>query len=429
MHIPPYPLPRGATARLAWALLAATLIAAPALAQPTIPPGPRPWKPIPPPAGAIDIRAHGAACDGIKDDAPAITAALKAAAGKPGATVLFPPSAKPCLLKTALSLPEGVTLLAEPGTVTLKAAPGNAARPVLLSLASHSKLIGLSFDGGGADNANTNPVIIGYHATDITLDHIALRHTRGIGLLFSSSIARVAVHDSTFEDLGNHWKQTHLAKDRIQGVVFCCGDGNTDNSAEHNHFADIGLDALQFSNQTGAIARFNRFTLENGERAAVPAPDYPAAMYLVLDTRLTIADNRVEGAQGNCIDAPGIADAEILRNTVTGCGQAGIGLFDSPADGHPRVSSHNVLIEGNEITNNVHWAASVFKGGISLSGAASNVRLKANRITDTQARKTQQFAVFGRPGNTVSALAVEPSNKLDGNAAGVYSGLPAPKPN
>lgn len=407
------------------ALLLAALIAAPALAQPTVTPGPRAWPKTAPPAGAIDIRAHGAACDGAKDDAPAIAAALKAAAGKPGAVVLFPPSGKPCLLKSSLTLPDGVTLWAAPGSVTLKAAPDNAARPALMALASHTKLVGLSFDGGGAEAANTNPLIIGYKVTEVSFDHVAVRHSHGIGVLFSTGITHVDIHDSTFEDLGNHWKTTHAAKDRIQGVVICCGEGNHDNTAAFNLFADIGLDALQFSDQSAVTAHANLFRLENGERAAVTAPDYPAAIYLVRDSGITIADNRVEGAQGNCIDAPGITEARFLRNTVSGCGQAGIGLFMSPDDGHPRIPSHDVLLENNEITNNVHWAASPHKGGLTLTGATAQVTLRGNRITDTQAHKTQTYAVFGPPGNSVKGLAVDRSNKLDGNAAGIYAGVAA----
>ncbi len=409
--------------RLAWGLTAAALIAAPSFAQPAGTLGPRPWKATPTPSGAIDVRAHGAACDGTKDDAPAIAAALKVAAGKPGAEVLFPPTAKPCMLKSAISLPEGVTLRAEPGSVTLKATADNVSRPVLLSVASHTRLIGLSLDGGGAGMANTNPVVIGYKVSDLMFDHVAVRHSRGIGVIFSSSISGVIIRDSIFEDLGNHWKTTHAAKDRIQGVVFCCGEGNRDNTVEFNRFADIGLDALQFSDQSGAVARGNLFQLEDGQRALLAAPDYPAALYLVRDSNITIANNRVEGAQGNCVDAPGITDARILHNALTGCGQAGIGLFVSPDDGHPRIASHNVLVEGNDVTNNVRWPASAHKGGLTLAGATAQVTLRGNRITDTQAQKTQSFAVYGPRNNSVSGLSVDRSNKLDGNAVGVFSGV------
>jgi parallel beta-helix repeat protein len=396
-----------------------------ATAQPTnlgSPAVPQLRAPIIATAETLDIRDFGAKCDGDTDDYAAIAEVLARAGTHPGSTVEFPPSPAPCLVSSVLKSPDNVTLRASPGTVTMKASLANKSRPLLLALGNNTLVYGLSFDGGGEDLPNAANVIEGYHVSNVTIDHIAVRHSHGMAILMSSGIVHSTVSNSIFEDLGNHWKTTRLAKDRVQGVVFCCGTGNQGNTANNNQFSDIGLDALQFSEQSVATIMGNHFSLENGERGIVKAPDYPAAIFIMRVNRGTISGNVIEGAQGNGIDALALTNTTISNNVVTRCGAAGICLFDSFTYGDHKVNSDHVTISGNTLTNNGQWRATPHPGGITLGGTVSNVTLTDNLVADTQLVKTQKYGVYGHVGAILDNLIIDPSNRLDGNAVSVFGG-------
>lgn len=365
----------------------------------------------------INIRDFGAKCDGQTDDYDAIDMALMRAGRQPGSTAYFPPSSRPCLLTRRIAVPADVTLLASPGSVTLMPTGANTSNPLLLQVASNVRVYGLSFDGGGRDYTNAANVILGYRVSGVTFDHIAVRHTRGIGLLLSSSIVDSMVRDSTFEDLGNHWKSTHQGGDRQQGVVFCCGHGNHGNAAINNLFSNIGLDALQFSDQTGVTITGNRFSLENGQRTLMSLKDYPAAIFTMRTDQATITKNVASGAQGNCIDAPGLTHATIANNALTQCGSAGVGLWDTGSYPGPLTATDSVQVSGNTITitNNDQWPNAPPLGGITLAGKATNVLISANIIIDTQQEKQQKYGVYGMPGATLRGLSVDASNHLGAN--------------
>ena len=254
-------------------------------------------------------------------------------------------------------MPPNVIIRAQPNTVTIQSAPGNTSTPVLLSLSNGVTVTGLSFDGGGSENPNTAALIVGYKVSNVIIDNVSVKHSRGIGLLFSTNVTDAVVRNSTFADLGNYWKVTHNPKDRIQGVVFCCGSGNNHNSAIANDFRDIGLDVLQFSEQTNATITRNRFHLENGERNIVSAPDFPAAIFALHIDGATITENIIVGAQGNCIDAPALINAKIARNEINGCGAVGIGLFDGKTYGKGAHPPYRVSVLDNKISNVGAWAS------------------------------------------------------------------------
>jgi hypothetical protein len=293
---------------------------------------------------------------------------------------------------------------------------------LLLAVGNNMLVHGLWFDGGGKDLPNAANVIEGYHVSNVTFDNIAVRHSRGMAILMSSDIVHSTVSNSSFEDLGNHWKTTHLAKDRVQGVVFCCGTGNHGNTATNNQFSDIGLDALQFSEQSDATIKGNHFALENGERGIVAAPDYPAAIFIMRIERGTISDNVIRGAQGNGIDALALTDTTISHNIAARCGAAGICLFDSFTYGDHKVNTDHVMVSGNTLTNNGQWAATPHPGGITLGGTATNVTLTDNVVGDTQPDKTQKYGVYGHTGAILSSLIIDRSNRLGGNAVSVFGG-------
>jgi hypothetical protein len=309
------------------------------------------------PTQTFNIRDFGAKCDGKSDDYAAISGALDRAGNTPGAEVYFPISSKACTISKVLKAPANVTLRAEPGTVIIQSDTGNTSNPVLLSLSSGVKISGISFDGGGGNGPNTAALIVGYKVSNVTIDRVSVKHSRGVGLVFSTNVTDTVVQHSIFADLGNHWKVTHNPKDRIQGVVFCCGSGNSHNAAIDNDFSDIGLDALQFSEQTNATITGNRFHLENGERRVVSAPDFPAGIFAMHIDGATITENLIMGAQGNCIDAPALINARIVHNEINGCGAVGIGLFDGKSYGEGAHVPSRVSVLDNKISNVGTWAS------------------------------------------------------------------------
>jgi hypothetical protein len=294
---------------------------------------------------------------------------------------------------------------------------------MLLSVGNNVRVEGVSFDGGGSRHPNAANVIQGYKVSNVTFDGIALRHTRGIGLLMSSDIVGSTIRNSIFEDLGNFWKISHKAVDRKQGVVFCCGGGNRGNAAINNRFSDVGLDALQFTDQSDVVVSGNRFNLENQQRETVKAPDYPAAIFLAHVNRATIQGNTVSHAQGSCIDAPGLTDAAISRNILTECGAAGLGLFDTRSYDGPFVTARHIIVSGNTITNNARWAYSPFTGGVTLGGEeVTDVLLSENIIANTHRAKTQKYGIFGVTGTAILELKIDSSNRLVGNAKAALGG-------
>ncbi len=193
------------------------------------------------------------------------------------------------------------------------------------------------------------------------------------------------MRNSRFVNLGNHWKATYAAKDRIQGVVFCCGEGNRNNFAQNNSFSDIGLDALQFSNQDDFTASNNTFLLENHEHSVVSAPDFPAAIFPLQSTNSKIDGNTICGSQGNGIDAPGLSNTTISNNKISESNSCGIALFM----GYDKnTQSEHVYITNNVITDNVR-SGGLCKGGIAIgSGSPHDIVLAGNTVMNTKNQKT-----------------------------------------
>lgn len=307
------------------------------------------------PAFAIDPRDFGVRCDGHSDDAPALNEALKAAGPTRGHVVLSP-SATPCLLSRALVIADGITLEAAPGTVILKPTTANVSVPMLLSVGNHVTIRGVDFDGGGSSHPNRANVVQGFHVANVLFDRIAVRHTSGAGLVMSSGIIASRVQNSVFADIGNAWRVSGRPEDRRQGVIFCCGADNYGNSVVSNDFSDIGLDALQFSDQKHFSITGNTFYLENDQLAALSSSDYAAGIFLLRSTRGVVDRNNINDAQGNCIDAPGLSETSITSNTIIGCGNSAIGLFSSVRYAGPPAPTANVLIVSNTISDIRRWA-------------------------------------------------------------------------
>lgn len=379
----------------------------------------------PPPQRTIDAKTRGVKCDGANDDFAALQAAATLAGAGNIKALYIPPSATSCLLSAPVIIPTGVTVYAQPNSVTLAPTAGNVASPLLLGFANNAQNVlvyGLTFDGGGASFTNAANVIQAFNGSNLVLDHVLVQNTRGIAALFSTSITNSGVRDSSFVNIGNGWTVTALIADRQQGVAFCCGTAtaNSGNFVTGSYFSNIGLDAISATAQASFTASGNRFSMENGQIAAVWTNPQPTAFSAAIygsggNLQFTAQGNVIFGASGNAIDVAA-GDAVITDNYISGSGQAGIGFFASG-------TASNGTVTGNTIVNSGKWTSSTFRGGISISGALGNVSIAGNVATDNQGSKTQQYGVQIISGTTFSDLRIDPSNSLDGNAVAPFGGV------
>lgn len=363
----------------------------------------------------------GARCDGSSDDRAAINAALSAASTGNVKTVFFPPSATACMMASNVAVPAGVTLWAYPGTVTVKVKTGNVSSPLLFEIANVSNVAvsGLTLDGGGADFGSTNNVNTVFTASNIVFSHVTVQNTRGIGLVFSTSISKSGVRDSVFTNVGNHWKTTALTADRIQAVAFCCGTiaNNFGNFITGTLFNDIGLDAISAASQHDFLASSNRCLMGNGQGTQIwinPQPNaFGSCIYIASSNQANMVNNVIDSAPGNGIDAAAIGERVIVGNFITGSGGDGIGVYNSG----------NAVIVGNLTKNNAQWPAASVNGsaGIKLADALGRITMAGNISYDDQVVKTQQYGIHGRS-LTFTTMSIDASNLFTGNGTADFGG-------
>lgn len=340
------------------------------------------------------------------------------------------------VLRTHLQLRDNVVIRGEDGAVIVPS-PDNMSEPVLLSGNNirHVTISQVAFEGGGADFANRGALISLSGTLAVLLDQVAIGHVRGKAIVVvngdpSHPSVRNGLSNSVIEDVGNHWKSSHQRSDRDVAVLFWDNTGNTSRSnyATGNHFADVGLDALQITGQNGFKAEGNIFELWNNQIKLLKSGDYPAAIFTTRSRRVSIAGNTIHQAVGNGIDAPGLTDSTIENNTITECGQSGIGIFQN-YDGDAR-DSGSLTIKGNTIQDNAIWSASTWRAGISIGGGKPySITIAANTISDTRAKgkKTQDYGIEVVNGSGIKTrpkdLVVEADNALKGNQRAATHGI------
>jgi len=343
--------------------------------------------------------SYTSACqwDNTHDVSNCIQAAINAAAKSGGGTVQIPSGtwylAKPLSLKSNLVL-QGV------GSAELAPTVNNQSTSDLLldgNGLNNVTVQSITFDGGGQDFPNGSAVIHVGGSTGVMFNGIKVQNSRGPAMSLTGGMNNSGINNSSFVNIGNHWKTTKKTTDRVQGVLFWDASNvpqthDEKNFATNNYFEDIGLDALQFTQQDNFTASNNRFNLWGaGEWAAITAPDYPAGIYTTQSTNATISNNVILNAPGAGIDAPGIQGSTISGNVISGSGSAGIGLYLG-VDSITQAS--NLVVTQNFLTNNVQWKYAVAQGGISLMGGNPNhINISNNIVMDTQPVKTQAYGV------------------------------------
>jgi hypothetical protein len=399
------------------------------------PPGPPgPPGPVGPPGPTVsfNVRDYGVKMDGATDDSAALQAAANAAGAVAGSLLYFPPSAHSLLLSVSVYPASNQTWWAYPGSVTIAPTAGNTDAIMLLAFANASNvtLYGLTFDGGGQDFANNGIVTQAYHINGLTLDRVTFRNTNGMTFNGSGNNDLV-VRGCRFINCGNHWKTTGHWADATQALSNTSGDGATWGFRTRIidcTFSECGCDNINLGQIQGVQVVNNTFV--NTSKPWLTMTDasaYFAAVFALFCTDVVIAGNSVEGLSGNAIDSPGLWEAVISNNAIRNSGQDGIGLFDgSGYSGFTARGTRNIAVTGNLIENSGQWSGGSFHDGIGIFGGtsspATSIRIANNVVTDTQTTKTQHYGV--NVGGTVSAIWVDPSNLLAGNATGPLSGVP-----
>ncbi|CAB4149634.1 Parallel beta-helix repeat [uncultured Caudovirales phage] len=366
---------------------------------------------------------YGAKCDGATDDLIAFASAAATATVYPGSTIYVPPSATACMLSASFTLPTATTLWAFPGTVTIKPRSGNVSSPVLVNVANfatNSTISGIIFDGAGVNFANGNPLIQAYRVERLVFDQVIWQNSRGMGINVSSS-NRSGVQNSKVINVGNHWVTTASAADRFAGLSFCCNtaSGGMDNFVSNTYFENIGLDAINATNQTRFVTSNNRFNLTSNQTSVVTASDYPAAIYCNAGS-MVISGNSIFGAIGNGVDTVACT-VTISGNQISKSGAAGV-LFAATLAG---VLSGNSIVDNNQTGSGANLN---FPGGVVFCSAVTNVTISGNRIGN-QNGVTQQNGIYGRSSTigtctapTFNNLVIATGNDLSNNVVAAIGG-------
>lgn len=347
-------------------------------------------------AMTVVVTDYGAVGDAATDNAAALAAAAAAAAAA-GARLHFPPG----VYDTSAPLVVPADGMHITGVdATLRAITGSTANPLLLSISGRTGVTveGLTFDGNAGNVTSFNNVVTVYMSSRVMFRRCRWQDTRGIGVIFSTSITDSGVIDCTFSEVGSHNKVSGLSGDRRQAAAFSSGTGNRGNYALGCTFSEVGLDCVSMTGQTEG--RIIGCQIDN---------NYAGGFYVSSSTKVRVIGNRAFGTNGgNGIDVNVCQQIVVMGNVVSGRGSAGIMLNDTS----------NSVVSGNVCTDNWQNGTSVHQGGITLYGASTgcqNVTVTGNVCTDTQGTKTQQYGVqVSAAGHT--AITIDDSNHLTGNA-------------
>lgn len=384
-------------------------------------------------AGAVEV-VSPADCD-PEDANPCIYDALKRAAANKTDVVLLPGV---YAILHAVPLVSGVSILGT-SDVVIRPSPHNDDYALLFfgEKVSHIRIEGVTFEGGGQDFPSEGRLIILDGTQNVVLHGVTIRHARGKALAIYSDNGVVSsgngIENSLIFDIGNYWRTTRQPSGREMGVDIwdeapLMSQGNF---VKHNIFRDMGLDAVHITGQRDLLIEGNFFELENEQPDVLDVGDFPAAILVDTSFNVTIRDNTIHKAMGNCIDMPGVAGAILERNLIVECGQSGIGIFqDYDFD---KMDSSGVVIRNNIILNGGIWKDSYWQAGITIAhGKPTDIVISDNIITDLRpkGKKTQDYGIevvndAGRDIVTkVKKLVIDGGNRLDGNQRARTHGVP-----
>ncbi|MBV9627629.1 MAG: right-handed parallel beta-helix repeat-containing protein [Xanthobacteraceae bacterium] len=365
----------------------------------------------------------GIMCDGSTDVAEPISA-LTRDAGRDGARAIIylPPYPAPCMLSHPIMLASNTVLLAAPGTVTLKPFSDSRGDPLVLAVGpAHDVLIyGIDIDGTLRDHItikNPTRVVLIYQSSGVILDHLSIKHTRGIAVEWSTGITNSGVRNSVFDDIGNYWQLTHSRTDRAQTLNWDCGAENLPRHRDlfiiGNHISNTGYDPIATCRADRVEIRDNDLAIRSTQYRDIVSPDYPGGIYFVKASQGIIRGNSINGAAGACIDVADSQQLVIEKNLGQNCGASGAAI----------AASSDVVVRDNVFIDNAQSATPgkrmmLQQGAVTLLGPISNIKLSGNTLKDNRQQATQTWGVeafFNRGPITDVEMG---SNIIAGNARG-----------
>jgi hypothetical protein len=270
---------------------------------------------------------EGMICDGKADTSDTLNNLMRKAgseAKSKGArsVVYLPPSATPCMLSRPIMLPSNTILLATPHTVTFKPLYNTAGDSLVLGIGDAQAVLvyGVEVDGGLRDELvvqTRTRVVLVYRSNEIVFDHVAVRHTRGIAIEWSTGITNSGIKNSIFEDIGNYWQTSHQRSDRAQALNWDCDTGSGQRHHDlflfENHMSNIGYDPISICAADRIQIKNNDLSIRSDQYAQIASAEYPGGIYVVRSSDVLIKGNSIIGAAGACIDV-----ADTRRVTVEG---------------------------------------------------------------------------------------------------------------
>ncbi len=197
-----------------------------------------------------------------------------------------------------------------------------------------------------------------------------------------------------------------------KGFVVSSSDQNF---AIGNTFADIGIDAVSFVNQTNFSFLGNRCNRVGGTFTVGGACVYGAS-----SEGATINDTIAEGTMGNGIDLYRVGAATITGNAISRSGGSGIS-FASAAGA---AISGNVSSDNNQAQSAVSGAsrAGFFLSGGKIAGdtQVANVTFSGNVAFDDQPVPTQSYGFQLQQGGGATGIYVDQNNAINGYAVSAF---------
>lgn len=312
----------------------------------------------------IDIRAHGARCDGTTDDHAAITRSIAAAKAK-ALPVLVPPAT--CVYSDLITL-DGVKLTGKGDASVLYAL--NPLRAAIVLQGSGSEVRGLRLTGRATTRsaARVSSRIAPIGATKWVIDSVLIDNAAGAGIYSGEAANNGTVSNNRIT--GTLADAIHITE-RSSYITIT---GNTITSA-----GDDGIAVVSYRSQGTpvhhVIARGNSIADNKGGRG----------MSVVGGSDVTYEDNRI-GPQANaCLylaqeatyDTLAVKNIIARYNTLTSCGtnrtigHAAVMLFTNTAG----MTNDKVTLARNDISTSAVTAI-----GIRVYGSNTGVVIDSNRI-------------------------------------------------
>ena len=360
---------------------------------------------------AVDIKDHGARCDGITNDTQAIQAALNAAANK--ARVLIPRGPQPCMI-SGVTLPGG-TQLEIAGTVKLlpNSPPPGGSMLLIAAGASNISITGTGTVDGNA-SAQTRPAGYGgigtpnASARNVYVSGLTITNCKNWPINFYA-ITNAFIEHAVMSQSGNTagfavgctncWAD-HVEVFGIQDHGFGVYGGGTTvgivNSHIH-HNRELGLIVLNDQDQPAParnILLSNNTVTDNGRSGiAVWSAKVEGApnQYVTIANNITDHNNRLNGPYHGGIWVPTGKHILITGNRVSHDGNGG-----NPSAGIYLGSlAEDVKLSNNEVFDIGQGGAN--STGVRLDNPVS-ADISCNRIYDNQTPKTMLTGIGGACG-------------------------------